>query len=192
MLFSAYAAKVSLARVFRGGPLILPLACATHRVPVRSELAAGMTVARPETSSSFPSGTEWRTGPRLSGSVPRPAPSGKRQRRISSNHMTISAEPHRTRPRAGEAARAAARGLILGISQDDLGQRDAGKVLSGFGVHYLKLLAFTNESGNVVEIHVAASGGIVQPAIPYFLMTTVAGFVSVPMLRRTNGKCILT
>jgi hypothetical protein len=43
------------------------------------------------------------------------------------------------------------------------------KVLSGFCVHDLELLAFANESGNIIEIHVAASGGIVQPAVPILL-----------------------
>jgi hypothetical protein len=36
-------------------------------------------------------------------------------------------------------------------------------------VDYLDILAFSNESRNIVEIHVLAAGGIVQPAIPIFL-----------------------
>jgi hypothetical protein len=48
-------------------------------------------------------------------------------------------------------------GLPLGIFRDDLGQSDAAKVLSGFCVRHLDLLSFANESGNIVEIHVAAS-----------------------------------
>jgi len=58
--------------------------------------------------------------------------------------------------------------LVL-LLENDLGQDRAGDVLAGLGVVDDKILAILHHGGEVLERHVAAGPGIVEPAVGVFL-----------------------
>ncbi len=61
------------------------------------------------------------------------------------------------------------RGLIFRVLGDDLRQDHARQILPRLRVDDLNLAPGANVGGQIIEIHIAAAGGVVQPAIAVFL-----------------------
>ena len=59
-------------------------------------------------------------------------------------------------------------GLVFGILDDDLGESDAREILAGLGVDHLNVSAFSDQAGDVVEVDVAAGGGVIKAAVSVF------------------------
>jgi hypothetical protein len=59
--------------------------------------------------------------------------------------------------------------LLVLLLEDDLGQHLAGDVLAGLGVVHQKVLARLHHRGEILQRHVGAGAGIVEPPIGVFL-----------------------
>ena len=57
---------------------------------------------------------------------------------------------------------------LLGILDHDLRQYDVGQVFAGAPAHHADFDAIADHAGNVLQLHVAAVGGVVKAAVAVF------------------------
>ena len=65
--------------------------------------------------------------------------------------------------------------LCLRVFHDDLGKRQAGEILAGFGVDNFYVSSISDQSSDVFQVDISAAGSVIQSTVSVFLDDSRSG-----------------